>query len=117
MSEVTIDFIVRDPWRMVLVEEGPWDDVESNLHRVQSRLYGCIDAAIDGHLAQEFPESNGAHITVQLDCYSLPQEEVLKFFDAFSSSVLRIPDYKEALQSSSFVAGIDFQISFAKGGS
>ncbi|NYE29697.1 hypothetical protein HDE78_002663 [Rhodanobacter sp. K2T2] len=113
MSEVTIDFIVRDPWRMVLVEEGPWEDVASNLRRVQSRLYGCIDAAIDGHLAQQFPESNGKHVTVQLDCYSVPQEDVSKFFEAFSSSVLLIPDYKDALQSSSFVAGIDFQVSFA----
>ena len=113
MSEMTIDFIVRDPWRMVLVEEGPWEDLASNLRRVQGRLYGCIDAAIDGHLAQQFPESNGAHVTVQLDCYSVPQEEVSNFFEAFSSSVLHVPDYKNALKSSSFVAGIDFQISFA----
>jgi hypothetical protein len=113
MSEVTIDFIVKDPWRMVLVEEGPWEDVSANLRRVQSRLYGCIDAAIDGYLAQQFPESNGAHVTVQLDCYSVPQDEVSTFFKAFSSSVLHLPSYKDALHSSSFVAGFDFQINFA----
>jgi hypothetical protein len=113
MSEVTIDFIVRDPWRLVLVEEGPWEDVASNLRRVQSRLYGCIDAAIDGHLAQQFPESNGEHVTVQLDCYSVPQEDVSRFFEAFSSNVLLTPNYKHALRSSSFVASIDFQVSFA----
>jgi hypothetical protein len=113
MSEVTVDFITRDPWRMVLVEEGPWEDVEVNLHRVQSRLYTCLDAAIDGRLAEQFPDSVGAHVTVQLECYSLPQEQVSTFFEAFSGGVLEAPDYKEALRASVFVSGIDFQISSA----
>jgi hypothetical protein len=113
MSEVTVDFIVRDPWRMVLVEEGPWEDVTSNLQRVQRRLYTCLDAAIDGQLAEQFPDSIGAHVTVQLECYSLPQERVSTFFEAFSAGVLEAPDYKESLRASSFVSSIDFQISYA----
>jgi hypothetical protein len=42
----------------------------------------------------------------------VPQEEVSTFFKTFSSNVLHLPSYKDALQSSSFVAGFDFQISF-----
>jgi hypothetical protein len=113
MAEVTVDFVVKDPWRMVLVEEGPWEDVSSNLHRVQDRLYACIDAAIQGKLAEQFPESKGADITVQLDCYSLPQEPVSQFFQAFSSGALELPIYKESLQAATFVASVNFAISFA----
>ncbi len=112
MSEVTIDFITKDPWRMVLVEQGPWEDVQANLQRVQSRLYACVDAAIDGQLAERFPDSIGAHVTLQLECYSLPQAQVSSFFDAFSAGVLETPDYKEALRASAFVSSIDFQISY-----
>jgi len=113
MPEVTIDFIIRDPWRMVLVEQGPWEDVQANLQRIQSRLYACLDAAIDGQLAEQFPDSIGAHVTLQLECYSLPQEQVSSFFEAFSAGALEAPDYKEALRASTFVSSIDFQISYA----
>lgn len=113
MAEVTVDFVVKDPWRMVLVEEGPWADVSSNLHRVQDRLYACIDAAVQGKLAEQFPESKGSDVTVQLDCYSLPQEPVSQFFQAFSSGVLELPSYKESLQAATFVASINFAINFA----
>ena len=113
MSEVTVDFITRDSWRMVLVEEGPWEDVASNLQRVQSRLYTCLDAAIDGQLAKQFPDSIGVNVTVQLECYSLPRDQVSAFFEAFSAGVLDAPDYKEAVRTSTFVSSIDFQISYA----
>lgn len=110
MTQVTIDFVARDPWRMVLVEEGPWENVPSNLRRLQERLYACVDAAIDGQFAQLFPESRGARITVLLECHALPREQISSFFESFSSGVLEIPAYKEALQSSAFVSGIDFGI-------
>lgn len=112
-----VDFIARtnsqDKWRMVLVEEGPWSEViEFELARIQDRLYGCIDAAIDGQLADQFPELSGAHIIIQLDCYNVPEAEVHAFFDEFSSGVFLIPDYKEALRASSYVSGISFEINF-----
>ncbi len=113
MSEVTIDFITKDPWRMVLVEQGPWEDVQANLQRIQSRLYTCLDAAIDGQRAEQFPDSIGAHVTLQLECYSLPQDQVSNFFEAFSAEALEAHDYKEALRASTFVSSIDFQISYA----
>lgn len=113
MSEVIIDFITRDPWRMVLVEQGPWEDVEANLRRIQSRLYACLDAAIDGQFADQFPDSIGAHITLQLECYSLPQAQVSSFFEAFSAGVLEAPGYKEAFRTSNFVSSMDFKVSYA----
>ena len=62
MGEITVDFIAKDPWQMVLDEEGPWEDVSAHLATLQNRLYSCLDAAIDGQLAEQFPESHGQPI-------------------------------------------------------
>lgn len=93
---------------MVLVEEGPWDDITENLRRVQDRLYACVDAAIEGKLAELYPDSTGADVLIRLDGYSLPMPETQKFFDTFSSSILELPEYAAALKSSPYVSGIQF---------
>lgn len=112
MSEFQVDFIAKKPWRMVLVEEGPWSDWSSELNRLQDRLYSCLDAAIDGQLAERFPESIGQVVTIELHGYNLPQDEVSKFFSRFSGSVLMLPEYAQALKESAHVAGVSFFATF-----
>src|SRR5882757_8227165 len=92
-----VDFIARggtaDEWNMVLVEQGPWTgSIESQLRRLQDRLYGTIDAALDGKLAEKFPESKGKKIIIRLDGYNLPKAEVAEFFDRFSKGVFSTSD-------------------------
>jgi hypothetical protein len=113
MSDVTVDFITKDPWQMVLVEEGPWDDVAANLQRLQGRLYACVDAVIDGMLAQRYPDSTGATVLIRLDGYGLPMPDTRDFFERFSSAVLELPDYKAALGESPHVSGIQFVAHFS----
>lgn len=112
MSEFKVDFIAKNPWRMVLVEEGPWDDCAYELNRLQERLYSCLDAVIDGQLAEKFPESTGHLVTIELHGYNLPQDEVSDFFSRFSSSVLMLPDYAQALTESAYVTGVSFFATF-----
>lgn len=113
-SEIVIDFVSRtdDPevWKIVLVEEGPWRDVTAELRRVQNRLYNCIDGALDGQLAAKFPEANGKTIVLQLDGYNLPGEAIQTFWNAFSSGVMQLPDYAQALQTSSHVKAFAFEL-------
>jgi hypothetical protein len=116
MGTVTIDFIARPdaerPWSMILVEEGPWADhtIESNLRRLQDRLYGCIDAALDGQLAGQFPETVGEQVLIRVHGYDIPEERVRSFFDRFAGSVLKVPDYAAVLAGNPFVAGISFEL-------
>lgn len=119
MTERTtvVDFVAagdsRDAWRLVLVEEGPWvGSTDSQLRRIQQRMYGCIDAALDGQLADRFPESKGCRAIVRLDCYDVPRDEVEAFFQRFSSGVLSLDGYRQALENSAFVRSIEFEISF-----
>lgn len=112
-----VDFVARgktpDEWMMVLVEQGPWtDSIESQLRRLQDRLYGTIDAALQGKLAEKFPESKGKKIIIRLDGYNVPQAEVAAFFDRFSKGVLATPDHKHALKNNQFVKNVSFQANF-----
>jgi hypothetical protein len=119
MSDRTtlVNFVARgkspDEWKMVLVEEGPWvGPIKEQLTRVQDRLYGCVDAVLDGQLAEQFPDTKGKNVVVQLDCYNLPKAEVTEFFDRFSDGVLKLPDYRDALAKSKFIKGISFELNF-----
>jgi len=112
-----VDFVASDhgenEWKMILVEEGDWaGDVSSHLYRIQDRLYECIDAALDGQLAEKFPDSKGKKVIIQLDCYDAPKKEVGDFFNNFSTMVMDLPDYSEALKNNLFVKDIKFQINF-----
>jgi hypothetical protein len=112
-----VDFVARgeaeDEWKMVLVEQGPWTGlIDDQLKRLQERLYGTIDAALEGQLAEQFPESKGKKLIVQLDAYNVPRAEVSEFFDRFSGGVLSTPDYRQALKNNQFVKGITFELNF-----
>lgn len=113
----TVDFVARgsspDEWKMVLVESGPWHgSMDSHLRNLQERLYGCVDAALDGQLAEQFPESVGKSVVIQLDCYDLPKDEVQAFFRAFANGVFSIVDYQVALAKTRFVKSISFDVTF-----
>jgi len=116
-QDTTVDFIARgsspDEWKMVLVESGPWTTpTDFHLRRIQERLYGCLDAAIDGKLAEKFPDSLGKNVVIQLDCYNVPRDEAEAFFKRFADGVLSVPDYKDGLARSRFVRKLSFEITF-----
>lgn len=116
-NEVLVDFVVHDDstneWRLVLVEEGPWLTPDDNeLRRIQERLYGCVDAILDGHLAGAFPATLGKSVVVQLDCYGLPRWVVEEFFGRFSAGVFLHDDYRLAIDSKRYVDAISFAIDF-----
>lgn len=119
MGEVTIDFVARDQphggWALVLVEEGPWPkrEIPSHLLRVQDRLYGCLDAAVDGLVARQFPASVGHPLLIRLDAYDVPRAELTEFFERFSSAVPLLPDYGEAIRQCTHYPGIAFELAIS----
>jgi len=113
MGEVTVNFVAfddeRDACLMVLVEEGPWGaQVHDNLIRLQGRLYGCLEAALDGQLAENFPRSKGMTVVVRVDCYDLPQTAIEDFVQRFSEGVASLPDYSTG--ASPFVREFLFEV-------
>ena len=120
MTEMTVDFIAKNDdeseWSLVLVEEGPWntDETPDELRRLQDRLYGCIDAIIDGNVAEVYPTSIGKAFVIRLDGYNLPKEDIQSFFTMFSESVLQIPDYKDELKNNQYVTSVAFEINLSE---
>ena len=112
MGELTVNFVAfddeRDACLLVLVEEGWSGAVHDNLFQLQEKLYGCLDAALDGQLAEQFPKSKGKTIVVRVDCYDLPQTEVDDFIERFSEGVAELPDY--SADASPFVREFLFEV-------
>ena len=111
-----VDFVAEGSageWIMVLVEQGPWHNLEEQeLYRIQTRLYDCLEAALDGQVAHRFPESKGKSIKIRLDCYDLPKEKISLFFLRFTNGVLDTPDYISATVGNKWVKDISFEINF-----
>jgi hypothetical protein len=114
MSDVLVNFIAfneaRDACQMVLVE-GPWDgDTDDHLRSLQDRVFGCLEAALDGQLAAQFPEAKGLDVVIRIDCYDVPREEVQAFIDRFTGGIAAMSDYSTA--GSPFVGQFLFEVNF-----
>lgn len=120
MATVTVDFVAKDfpqgGWGMILVEQGPWqqDHIEANLQRLQDRLYSCIDSALEGKLAEQFPDSIGKSLLIRVNAFNLPEQQTKEFFNRFSTSVMQLPDYAAALAASTVVPSIDFELNLER---
>ena len=112
MGDVMVNFIAfdetRDTCLMVLVE-GPWSgQTEEHLRALQDRMYGCLEAALDGQLARQFPDAQGKPVVVRIDCYDVPRQEVDEFVVRFADGIGTLPDY--AAGASPYVAAFRFEV-------
>src|SRR5713226_1754799 len=111
---LTIDLVTERPsdgaFILILVEEGPWKagETQVQLRRIQDRLYDCVDAAVDGHLAAKYPDSHGRPVVIQLDCYDTPDRPVREFMKRFASSIANSEEVQGDLAAQGFVASIGF---------
>ncbi len=110
---VTVDFVAfdddRDACLLVLVERGPWTGpIDHHLRALQERLYGCLEAALDGQVAESFPKAANKDVVVRIDCYGVPQREVDSFMERFAEGVRSLPDYSPS--SSVWVRSFDFEV-------
>jgi hypothetical protein len=112
MGEVTVNFVAFDETQdcclMVLVEEGWTGPIDAHLRALQDRLYGCLNAALDGHLADQFPDSRGKAVVIRVDCYDLDREELDDFVSRFASGVAAMPDYSTT--GSPYVSELRFEV-------
>lgn len=116
MGQVTVDFVARDQahggWSLILIEEGPWDPatISDHLKRIQDRLYECLDAALDGAVTTQFPESRGKPLMIRLDAFNVPEAELRGFFDRFAREVPKLPDYAKGLREQQHFPTVSFEL-------
>jgi hypothetical protein len=116
MGQVTVDFVARDQphggWSLILIEEGPWDaaTISDHLRRIQDRLYTCLDAALEGAVTAQYPESTGKPLMIRLEAFNVPEAELRDFFGRFASEVPKLPDYAKALREQHFFPTVSFDL-------
>ena len=114
-EQVKIDLVTEHPesgqFAIILVEVGPWppNTEEAQLRRIQDRLYGCVDVAVDGHLAAKYPNSKGRPVRIQLDGYDIPEHLIRPFFEKFAKHISTWPDVQQQIQAHQYVQSLEFE--------
>jgi hypothetical protein len=112
---LTIDLVTERPsdgaWILVLVEEGPWepDGFHVQLRRIQDRLNGCVDAAVDGHLVARYPDSKGKPVVIRLECYDTPDEPIRDFLARFAKNIASSEEVQVGITTQGFVTSVTFE--------
>lgn len=118
MKNFTVDFVAKgdspEEWQLVLVEEGDWTFVDRRLHQLQDRLYDCIDAVLDGQLAEKYPETMEKNVIIKVEFFNAPEDKISTFIERFSEGVFSMGDYAEALRSCRFAKSISIKAGFGR---
>jgi hypothetical protein len=113
MKSVTVDALAKDPdgsFLLCFAEEGPWESDEvTRLRAIQNTLYDYFDVAVDGHLAERYPETSGKRIVIRVDTYGTPPGTVADFVAKFAEHIASSGEHQEAIRSSPHVASIAFE--------
>lgn len=112
---VKLDLVTYDPrldeFVLYIVEDGPWpqDDATWNhcLNRIQNQVLDACDAAVDGGLAREYPDSLGKPVRIQVDSPSgLPHQvaDLVHRLDQYVNDPTN--DYGRDMASSTSIGGL-----------
>ena len=109
-----IDLVTYDPKRdahiLVMVEQN--DGGTYSLQRLQQRLYDFVDIAVDGFLAEQYPESRGKSVVIRLDCYDTPRDECERLFFRFAEHIHASSWIQSAIAERGHIKDIDFEFTW-----
>ncbi len=64
---------------LVMIERRPWTFGEEQLFQLQEKLNAYVSFALDGEMAEAYPEHGGKPLRLILDTTHPPSEEAVKF--------------------------------------
>ena len=101
-----IDLMTHDPQtdevEIVMFEPRPWDAGEAQLYELQEKMNAYLSFALDGELADTYPQLVGKPLRVVLRCRAEPPAPAVEFLAAVREQI--------ALQ------GIDLEVRYAEPG-
>lgn len=118
-NDIKIDLITHDPvkdaCKLIAVAQGPWapQELEGQLRTLQEKLYAYVDAAVDGFIAETYPEFKGKSVVIRLDCYGVPRNEVEQFFNQFSEHIRNNADVQARIAGERNIKDLSFEFSWA----
>src|SRR5579871_6554885 len=57
---------------MVMIEPRPWDGTELRLFQLQEKINAYLSFALDGDMAEVYPQFVGKKLRLRLDCVGMP---------------------------------------------
>lgn len=61
-----------DLYRLVVVEDGPWDGSVVRLKRLQAKLNAYLGFALDGRMSELYPGAEGKDVVIRLELAQAP---------------------------------------------
>lgn len=85
---------------LVMFESRPWDGGDEQLFELQEKLNAYLSFALDGEMAETYPQLEGKSLRIILRCLEAPPEEAVEFLSQVREQI--------SLQ------GIDLEVRFAE---
>jgi len=64
---------------LIMLEPRPWDGSELRLFQLQEKINAYLSFALDGEMAEAYPQFSGKKLRLQLDCVGMPGDDVVGF--------------------------------------
>lgn len=114
MQNLTIDIVafdpVRDHYSLHLVEaERLPDEVNerrARLKAIQDRVFNAFDAAVDGHIAGQYPETLGQTVRIQVDCPFGTDDDIELLVHRVADYLSTAEEYVTAAKESAYVRAV-----------
>ena len=85
-NPMIVDRIEVDPASadvvLVMIERRPWGSDPRQFQQIEEKINRYLGYALDGHLAEHYPQYQGKHVQIRLECAAAPAGESLRFVGA-----------------------------------
>jgi hypothetical protein len=72
---------------LVMTERRPWGAVAEQLKQIEEKVNRYMGYALDGFLAEQYPQYLGKAVRFRLDCAEAPHGEAVRFVEAMTDAV------------------------------
>jgi hypothetical protein len=76
-----------DEVTLIMLESRPWDGSELRLFQLQEKINAYLSFALDGEMAEAYPQFQGKKIRLQLDCTGMPDSGVVSFLSTVREQI------------------------------
>lgn len=86
-----IDLVANDALTgeavLIMLEPRPWDGTGQRLFQLQEKLNAYLSFALDGEMAEAYPELAAQKLRIQLDCVGMPGSDVVEFLSVVREQI------------------------------
>jgi len=86
-----IDLLAHDPETdevaLIMVEKRAWDGSDLQLFQFQEKLNTYLSFALDGEMAEAYPQFAGKTIRLQLECLENPDARMMQFIEMVKQQI------------------------------